>query len=155
FSKLIRPKHKRIAFLKGNGETEDRYLADFLTTLREYYFIAPFTLNAPETPTEILKDLNGYDLLIVTEPTEAFSEENKHIIDQYLMQGGNIIWLGSMNKQAEHPETGESYIIGIDLDVTDMFFKYGIRINTDVIKDMYAAPIVIATGQERDSQYDR
>lgn len=155
FSKLLRPKHKRIAFLKGNDEVEDRYLADFLSTLKEYYFIAPFSLHVPKEPTTILKDLNTYDLLVITGPNTAFSESHKHILDQYFMQGGNLLWLGSMNKQEQHPETGETYIIGNDLEVTDMLFKYGLRINSDVIKDLYSAPIVIASGNERDSQYDR
>lgn len=155
FSKLLRPKHKRIAFLKGNDEIEDRYLADFLSTLKEYYFIAPFSLYVPEEPTVILRELNTYDLLVIAGPNKEFSENHKHILDQYLMQGGNVLWLGSMNTQKQHPDTGETYIIGKDLKVTDMLFKYGLRINSDVVKDLYSAPIVIASGNERDSQYDR
>ena len=155
FNKLLRPKHKRIAFLKGNDEIEDRFLADFLITLKEYYLIAPFTLHAPEEPTEILADLNTYDLLVVAGPEKPFSETHKHIVDQYLMQGGNILWLGAMNTQAQHPETEETYIIAKDLQITDMLFKYGLRINANVVKDLYSAPIVIASGQERDTQYDR
>lgn len=155
FNKLLRPKHKRIAFLKGNGEIDDRFLADFLITLKEYYLIAPFTLHAPEEPTEILTDLNTYDLLVVAGPEKPFSEIHKHIVDQYLMQGGNILWLGAMNTQAQHPETEDTYIIAKDLQITDMLFKYGIRINSNVVKDLYSAPIVIASGQERDAQYDR
>lgn len=155
FNKLLRPKHKRIAFLKGNGEIEDRYLTDFLITLKEYYLIAPFTFQAPEEPTDILTDLNTYNLLVVAGPKKPFSETDKHILDQYLMQGGNVLWLGGMNAQAQHPETDETYIIGTDLKITDMLFKYGIRINSNVVKDLYSAPIVIASGQERDAQYDR
>lgn len=155
FNKLLRPKHKRIAFLKGDGEIEDRFLADFLITLKEYYFIAPFTLHAPEEPTEILTELNTYDLLVVAGAKQVFSDVHKHLIDQYLMQGGNILWLGSMNTQTQHPETDQTYIIATDLQITDMLFKYGVRINANVVKDLYSAPIVIASGQERDSQYDR
>lgn len=155
FNKLIHPKHKRIAFLKGNEETEDKYLIDFLSTLKENYFIAPFTLHASESADALLTDLNTYDLLVVTEPKKAFSEEHKYLIDQYLMQGGNLLWLGSANQQVQHPDTGETYLIGLDLEMTDMFFKYGIRIQNNVVKDMYAAPILIASGEERDSQYDR
>lgn len=155
FSRLLRPKHKRIAFLKGNEEVDDKYIADFLISLKEYYFIAPYTLHTTENPTDILTELNTYDLLVVAGPKKAFSETHKHIIDQYLMQGGNILWLGSMNKQELHPDTQETYIIAKDLQITDMFFKYGIRINTNVVKDLYSAPIVIASGHERDTQYDR
>lgn len=155
FNKLLRPKNKRIAFLKGDGEVEDRFLADFLITLKEYYFIAPFTLHTPEEPTEILTELNTYDLLVVAGPKKVFSDIHKYILDQYLMQGGNILWLGSMNTQTQHPETDETYIIASDLQITDMLFKYGVRINANVVKDLYSAPIVIASGHERDSQYDR
>lgn len=155
FNKLLLPKHKRVAFLKGNNEIEDRFLADFLITLKEYYFIAPFTLHAPEEPSEILNELNTYDLLVVAGPKKVFSDTHKYLIDQYLMQGGNILWLGSMNTQTQHPETDETYIIASDLQITDMLFKYGVRINANVVKDLYSAPIVIASGQERDSQYDR
>lgn len=155
FNKLLRPKYKRVAFLKGNDEIEDRYLADFLSTLKEYYLIAPFSLHVPQEPSTILNELNTFDLLVVTGPNEEFNETHKHILDQYLMQGGNLLWLGSMNTQEQHPQTGETYIIGKNLKITDMLFKYGLRINSDVVKDLYSAPIVIASGDERDSQYDR
>lgn len=155
FSKLLRPKHKRIAFLKGDGEVEDRYLADFLSTLKEYYFIAPYSLHISEEPSTILTELTTYDLLVVAGPEKPISEPHKYILDQYLMQGGNIIWLGSMNAQDQHPETGETYLIGKDLGITDMLFKYGLRIHPNVVKDLYSAPIVIASGNERDAQYER
>lgn len=155
FNKLLSKKDKKIAFLRGNGEIEDRYLFDFLSTLKESYLIAPYSLHVNKDATSLLKDLNTYDLLVIAGPQQPFSEAHKHVIDQYLMQGGNLIWLTSMNSQEQHPETEETYIIGRDLNITDMLFKYGLRINTNLVKDVYSAPIVIASGQDSNTQYNR
>ena len=94
FKKLVTPKAKKIAVLKGNGQLEDKYIADFAKKLGEYYYIAPFTLDSvANSPEKTLQDLNNYDLIISAKPTEAFSENEKFVLDQYNMQGGKSLWL--------------------------------------------------------------
>ena len=156
FNKLIFPKKRKIAVLKGNGELEDRYIADFFKTLKEYYYIAPFTLDSVAiNPAKTLTDLQGFDMIVVAQPSEAFSDSEKYILDQYIMNGGASLWLLDANKQRTDPTSGKTYAVAEDLQLNDLFFKYGLRINSNLIKDVVSAPIVLASGNENDSQYNR
>ena len=147
--KLTSKKEKKIAIIKGNGELDDIYIADFLQKLNEYYRIAPFTLDAVATqPQKTLEDLSNYDLAIIAKPTEKFTEEEKFTLDQFIMNGGKSLWLID-NVQAELDslmKTGESLAYPRDLGLTDLFFNYGIRINLDLITDLYSSKIPLATG---------
>lgn len=157
FSKLINPKRRKIAILKGNGELDDQYIADFLKTLRDYYYIAPFTLDSvSNNPQKTLHELESYDLFIAAKPTESFTEKEKLVLDQYTMKGGKSLWLidaVAMEKDSLYNESGKSYAIARELNLTDFFFKYGVRINPVLINDIYSAPITLAFGEGRNTQY--
>lgn len=156
FKKLATNKSKKIAVLKGNGEYDDRYIADLFSTLREYYFIAPFTLDSiAANPEKTLAALNDFDLIVAAQPTEAFSDSEKYVLDQYIMNGGNSLWLMDAAQLQEDPSTGEIFAFGRDLNLNDFFFTYGLRINPNLVKDVYSAPIVLASGDEREAQYNR
>lgn len=156
FSKLTTPKSRKVAVLKGNGELDDRFIADFFSTLREYYFIAPFTLDsAAVAPKRTLEQLQGFDLVVAAAPTEAFSDSEKYILDQYVMNGGASLWLVDASENRLDTVSGNTFAFGKDLNLNDFFFKYGVRINPNLVKDIYAAPIVLASGSERESQYNR
>ncbi|MEH6765220.1 MAG: gliding motility-associated ABC transporter substrate-binding protein GldG [Aequorivita antarctica] len=156
FKKLSSEKSKKIAVLKGNGEYDDRYIADFFSTLRDYYFIAPFTLDSVAVnPEKTLKALEGFDLIVAAQPTEAFSDPEKYVLDQYIMNGGKSLWLLDATQMHTDTTTGKTFAFGMDLNLNDFFFKYGIRINPNLVKDVYAAPIVLANGDEREAQYNR
>ena len=156
FSKLTKPKRRKVAVLKGNGQLDDRYIADFFGTLRDYYYIAPFTLDSVTVdPKGTLAQLSDYDLVVSASPTEAFSDSEKYILDQYTMQGGSSLWLVNATENRVDTLSGNTFAFGKDLNLTDFFFKYGVRINPNLLKDIYAAPIVLASGSENESQYDR
>ncbi len=147
--KLTSKKEKKIAIIKGNGELNDIYIADFLRKISEYYRLAPFTLDSVvKQPQKTLKELSEFDLIIVSKPTEKFSEEEKYTLDQFSMHGGKSLWLID-NVQAELDSlmlTGESLAYPRDLNLTDLFFNYGVRINYDLINDVYSSKIPLATG---------
>lgn len=157
FSKLVNPKKRKVAVLRGNGELENKYIADFVTTLRDYYFIAPFTLDSVSADAQrTLDKLTTFDLIIAAKPTESFSEEEKLVLDQYTMNGGKSLWLidaVAMDKDSLYNESGKSVAIGRDLNMTDFFFKYGIRINPVLVNDMYSAPITLAIGEGSQAQF--
>ncbi len=156
FNKLTNPKSKKVAVLKGNGQLDDRYIADFFSTLREYYYIAPFTLDsAAVAPKRTLEQLNTFDLLVAARPTEAFSDSEKYILDQYTMNGGASLWLVDATETQRDSISDKTFAFGKDLNLTDFFFKYGVRINPNLVKDVFSAPIVLATGRENESQYNR
>jgi len=150
-------KQKKIAILRSNGTLEDVYLYDFLKTAREYYFIAPFTLDSVATNAEkTLKDLEKFDLLLVAKPTSPFSDEQKQVIDQYIMNGGRVLWLiDQVNVSLEdmYKTGGVTMAMPIDLNLTDMFFQYGFRLNYTLINDLYFSEIVVATGEGSQSRY--
>ena len=156
FNQLIQLKKRKIAVLKGNGELEDKYVADFFATLRDYYYIAAFTLDSvAEKPKKTLAQIKQFDLLVIANPTEQFTEEEKYILDQYVMSGGASLWLVDAVELVNDSVSGNNFAFGKDLNLTDFFFKYGIRINPNLVKDLYSAPILLATGNERDSQYNK
>ncbi len=155
FSKLTQPKRRKVAVLKGNGELDDRYVADFFSTLRDYYYIAPFTLDSSAVaPKRTLEQLIEFDLIVVAGPSEAFTDSEKYILDQFTMNGGASLWLIDATENRIDTLSGNTYAFGRELNMNDFFFKYGIRISPNLVKDIYAAPIVLANGQERDAQYN-
>lgn len=149
FQKLTLVKSKKIAVLRGNGELDDIYLADFLKTLGKQYHLAPFTLDSvSKNPIKTLQQLKDFDLAIITKPSQKFTEEEKYTLDQYSMKGGKTLWLIDQ-VQAELDSlmsTGASPILPRDLNLTDLFFAYGVRINYNVVQDLYSSKITLATG---------
>jgi ABC-2 type transport system permease protein len=156
FSKLINSKSKNIAILKGNGELDDIYIADFLKTMQQYYKIAPFTLDSvASNPEATLEKLKQYDLIIAAKPSEAFSENEKLVLDQYTINGGNSLWLTEsvvMDKDSLYNDSGSGVSIMRDLNLNDFFFKYGVRVNPSLVKDLYSAPIMLAIGEGSQAQ---
>jgi ABC-2 type transport system permease protein len=157
FSKLTKPKRRKIAVLKGNGELEDKYLFDFVKKLSEYYFIAPFTLDSVSVNAQkSFSQLKTFDLVIAAKPTEAFSEEEKQVLDQFTMNGGKSLWLidqVAIEKDSLYNELGKTFAIARDLNLTDFFFKYGVRVNPLLISTLYSAPITLAIGEGSNSQF--
>ncbi len=157
FSKLTKPKRRKIAILKGNQQLEDKYIADFAKKLGEYYYIAPFTLDSVATnPQKTLNDIEAFDLVISAKPTEAFTEEEKLVLDQYTMNGGKSLWLIDavvMEKDSLYNATGKNYAVNRDLNLTDFFFKYGVRINPVMVSSLFSAPITVAMGSGSESQF--
>jgi ABC-2 type transport system permease protein len=157
FSKLTMPKHRKIAILKGNRQMEDKYIANFVKKLGEYYFIAPFTLDSvSKNPQKTLDALNNFDLIISAKPTETFTEEDKLVLDQYTMNGGKSLWLidaVAMEKDSLYNATGSNFAVPRELNLTDFFFKYGVRINPVIVSTLYSAPITLAMGEGSESQF--
>ncbi|WP_242086441.1 gliding motility-associated ABC transporter substrate-binding protein GldG [Aestuariivivens sediminis] len=159
FSKLTQPKRHKIAILKGNGQLKDPYIADFAQKLGDYYFLAKFTLDSVQSdPQKTLKDLEAFDLIINAKPTEAFTEAEKFVLDQFIMNGGKSLWLidaVAMEKDSLMNDAGANFAVARDLNLTDFFFKYGVRINPVLVGDLYSAPIMLATGSGNDTRFMR
>jgi ABC-2 type transport system permease protein len=157
FKKLVTPKSKKIAILKGNGELGDGYIFDFVSTLRDHYFMAPFTMDSVDNnPQGTLKSLETYDLVIVAKPTQPFTEEEKLVLDQYTMNGGKSLWLTEsivMDQDSLYNDSGKAVAVMRDLNLNDFFFKYGVRINPVMVNDLYSAPIWLAIGEGSQSQF--
>jgi len=155
--KFALDKKKKIAILRSNGALEDIYMADFLKTAREYYFIAPFTLDSVATnPEKTLHDLEKFDLLIVPKPTEPFTDAQKQVVDQYIMNGGRALWLidnVAVSLEDMYKTGGMTMAMPVNLNLTDMFFQYGFRINYTLVNDLYFSEIIVATGDGSQTRY--
>ena len=146
---ISRKNQQKIAVISGNGELEDIYLYSFLKDVQSKYSLAKFTLDSVLTnPQKTLQDLTSFDLAIIAKPTIKFSDNEKLTLDQFIINGGKTLWMID-NVQAEQDsllQTGKMLAYPRDLNLTDLLFAYGVRINTSLIKDSYAAKIPLATG---------
>ena len=140
---------KKVAVLTGNGELEDIQQYSFLKEVTKKYRLAKFTLDSVQSnPVKSLKDIQSFDMAIIAKPTQAFTEEEKMVLDQFIMNGGKTLWMLE-NVQADTDSLfngGKMLAYPRDLNLTDQLFSYGIRINTSLVQDLYAAKIPLATG---------
>jgi gliding-associated putative ABC transporter substrate-binding component GldG len=150
-NKITKAKQKKIAVMKGNGELQDVQIAKFLMQVRESYHIGPFTLDSvARNPMGSLEALRQYDLAIIAKPTETFTDAEKQVLDQFIINGGKTLWLidqVNMEMDSLYNSTGSTLAFPRDLNLNDMFFKYGFRINPDLVKDEQGSPIKLATGE--------
>lgn len=151
-NKITTTKQKKIAIIKGNGELHEAYIAKFLLQTKESYHIGPFTLDSvAKQPVNTLEALKKYDLAIIAKPTEAFSESEKQVLDQYIVNGGKTIWLVDQvvaEMDSLYNPTGSTLAFPRDLNLNDFFFKYGVRIYPDLVKDEQGSPIKLASGEQ-------
>ena len=145
FKNLTSTKSKKIGYLLGNDELKSKNVYSFLQTLENSYHIIPFDLDSANTkPNKTLKDLQKLDLIIAAKPQKTFTEKQKYALDQYTINGGKSLWLVD-NVHAELDsisKKGQTLAFGRDLNLTDLFFQYGFRIEQVLVKDMYSANII-------------
>lgn len=148
---------KKIAVLKSHKTSEDILITSFLQGLLPYYNLASFNLKAfPEAPQKTLENLTRFDLLLVSNPKESFTNTEKFILDQFTQQGGSSMFLidpVNIQKDSLFNLSGTTVSYGNPLELDDLFFKYGFRIRQELVKDLYSAPIVLAQGSQNNSQY--
>lgn len=143
---------RKIAFLEGHGELSEAETYEITKSLSRYYQIDRGALNKDASV------LNDYPLVIVAGPQTAFSEEDKYILDQYIMYGGSILWLidGVKYDRQLLAEKGFTPVIEADLNLQDIFFRYGVKISPVVIQDLQCVntPVNVAPKGEQ-AQFDR
>ncbi|CAN5907262.1 gliding motility-associated ABC transporter substrate-binding protein GldG [soil metagenome] len=138
--KLTNTKRKRIAFLDGHGELPTLQMGDMMASLNQFYEVVRVNLPKKE-------NLQGYDLIIMARPTEAFSEEDKFKIDQFIMNGGKaLFFINALNVHLDSVRTEGTFAFPYSLNLDDLFFKYGVRFNGDLIQDINAGSIPMVVG---------
>ena len=136
---LTRDSVEKIAFLEGHGELSERDVFDLSQALSHYYQIDRGALG---NETGILDD---YRVVIIADPQEPFSETDKYILDQYLMQGGRIMWvLNGVRFSSDYLSSqGKTPIAPLDLHLNDMLFRYGVRVNSALVQDLQCLPMPV------------
>ncbi len=147
--KVLRNKKPAIAFIEGQGELSEYEVMDMTRTLSEYYTVKRGKINSD------INILNDFEAIIIAKPQKPFNEQDKYVIDQYLMRGGNILWLLEGTVTNLDSLFAKSYTISLNnnTELDDMLFNYGVRVNKNLIYDKYSAPIGIrmrgANGKSR------
>lgn len=141
--KLADADPKQIGIVSGHGELSGLSLASFRQAVSELYHLRNIHLG-----DTTLKDCEA---LIIAKPTRPFSEQDKYRLDQYIMQGGKVLFLidrldASMDSATQANHFAFPYETGLD----DQLFRYGVRINPDLIQDRYAGRYPVITGQRPD-----
>ena len=132
----------RVAFIEGHGEIDEAHTYDLMSALSKYFAVDRGQIANANVDTHIL---DGYKAIIIADPQTPFSEQEKYIIDQYIMRGGAVLWsLNGVRLSEEVLQTeGFTPVLPLDLDLTDMLFRYGVRINPALVQDMQCLPIPV------------
>ncbi len=138
--KLNLSEKKKIAFTQGNGELSGMDIQDIVFELGQYYEVRGVDLK------EVV-NLDDFDMVIVAKPTERFSDTSLFKLDQYIVKGGNAMFLvDAMHVELDSIGEKGSFSLPYDLNLRDLFFKLGVRLNPDLIKDYYCGFLPMVTG---------
>ena len=136
----------RIAILEGHGEPDEAHTYDLMSALSKYFAVdrGQITVSG-ERLTVNGHILDGYKAIIIAAPQTAFSDAERFIIDQYIMRGGTVLWAidGVRFSEQVLQSDGFTPIVALDLGLTEMLFKYGIRINPALVQDIQCLPIPV------------
>jgi gliding-associated putative ABC transporter substrate-binding component GldG len=140
--KLTNVDRKRIGFIHGHGELDSLFIASFNNALLDVYDVYKVNLQRKQ-------ELTDYDALIIAKPTQPFSEQDKYKLDQYIMNGGRALFLLDRLEASMDSASREDYFaFPYELRLDDLLFKYGIRINADLVQDRNAGLYPVVTGQQ-------
>jgi len=136
---LLNTEVSKIAFIEGHGELSEAETFDISKSLSRYFQIDRGVLGLNPSI------LNDYKVIIIAKPTLPFSESDKYIIDQYIMNGGSVLWLLDQVRLSTQSlsKSGLSPALALDLNLNDMLFKYGVRINPVILQDVQSVQVPI------------
>ncbi len=146
--RLVIKEKKKIGISLGHGELSNPQLATAITRLQEYYDV--FRVPLPLEPS--IKE--GLDAILVAKPDTAFSDEDKYKLDQFIMGGGKALFfvdVVSLHMDSVIRDKG-AYTFPVEHNLLDMFFRYGVRLNPNLIKDLNAGLIPIVVGNLTNEQ---
>ncbi len=149
---ITNPYRARIAFIEGQGELDRLAVQDLTNALNEQYDVSRVRLDGK---IDALSDkaegvsfrMNKYEAAIVAKPDSAFFEKDQVILDQFVMNGGKVLWaVDAMDPHLDSLRTNQfSMATPLDLGLDNLLFAYGVRINKDLLLDKQCAPIQIYT----------
>ena len=142
----------RIAFIEGQGELDRLAVQDLTNALNEQYDVSRVRLDGKidalsEKEEGVNFRINKFEAIIVAKPDSAFSEKDQVILDQFVMNGGKVLWaVDAMDPHLDSLRTNQfSMATPLELGLDNLLFAYGVRINKDLLLDKQCAPIQIYT----------
>lgn len=152
---LNKTEKPRVAILSGHGELDGIEIQDLSKTLSEQYILNKINLREFETDkagkpklNKKLNDLKSQKVLIIAKPKNRFENIDKFFIDQYIMNGGKVIWLiDATNANMDSLSNKGSFQAQAlnHLNLSDQLFKYGVRLNSNLVQDISSSKIPIPT----------
>lgn len=135
----------RVAILEGHGETDEAHTYDLMSALSRYFQVDRGQIANSQQPIADSHILDGYKAIIIADPQTPFSDAEKYILDQYIMRGGAVLWAVNGVQLSEEILQTEGYtpVLALDLGLTDMLFRYGVRINPALVQDIQCLPIPV------------
>ena len=143
-NKLTRKAVPVVAYAAGNGEPLNPTVRDLFETMRTNYRFGVIDVNSGRL------DADTIAALMIVKPAKPFTEIEKLKIDQYIMHGGNVIWfIDKLYAEMDSLLRVQTDFIAFDknLNLDDQLFKYGIRINNDLLQDIKSAKQPLVVGQ--------
>jgi gliding-associated putative ABC transporter substrate-binding component GldG len=139
--KLVNTDRRRIGFVTGHGELDSLEVAAFNNALLEVYDV--FKINLANKNA-----IENYDALVIAKPQAAFSEDDKYKLDQYIMHGGKALFLlDKLDASMDSASQQTYFAFPYNLNLDDQLFKYGIRINMDLVQDRTSGLYPVVTSE--------
>lgn len=139
---LGRTNNSEIGFIEGHGELDTLQVDDIKNALGQFYGLKRVKINGQ------LDALEGLTAIVIAKPDTTFSKEDKFVIDQFIMNGGKVLWcIDELETRVDSlARTGRTIAAAYNLGIDDMLFRYGARINPNMVLDMQssALPVNIA-----------
>ncbi|MDH5608275.1 MAG: gliding motility-associated ABC transporter substrate-binding protein GldG [Cyclobacteriaceae bacterium] len=143
--RLKSPGRKKIGLVTGHGEPDSTQLAGFTNAILQSYDL--YRINLPERRTL----LSGYDVIVLSKPTERFSEMEKYLLDQYVMRGGKLmVFLDALSVNMSEAGGEGTVAIPYTTNLEDLLFRYGIRLNQNFVVDVNCGSTPVYTGSVGD-----
>jgi len=137
--KMSQQKRSVIAISEGHNELNNNQLTDLLNTLNESYIVERINLQT--------NSLDGINAVIIPQPKIPFSPVEKYHLDQFIMRGGKaLFFLDMAQMNLDSISIGGTYAFGYDLQLTDLLFRYGVRLNQDLVQDTEMGTIILNVG---------
>ena len=156
---LLQTETPRIAILEGHGEPDEAHTYDLMAALSKYYQVDRGSISDERLAVNDERlavnehILDGYKAIIIADPQTPFSEAERFIIDQYIMRGGTVLWAINGVRLSEDILQREGYtpIIPLELGLTELLFRYGVRVNPALVQDVQCLPIPVNVSSDPQS----
>ena len=132
----------RVAILEGHGEPDEAHTYDLMSALSKYFAVDRGAIASDSIDAHVF---DGYQAILILAPQTAFTDAERFVIDQYIMRGGAVLWALNGVQLSEEilQKDGFTPIIPLDLGLTDLLFRYGVRINPALVQDVQCLPIPV------------
>jgi ABC-2 type transport system permease protein len=137
---VAKGRRNKVGFLRGHGESTGKQLVAIARELSKFSQVSMLDLSAINS----IDSLQTFDLIVSVKPMRAYQEDDKYKLDQFLMNGGNLaFYLDIIDLRPD--SVSKDKIIGVprELNLTDMLFTYGVRVNQSIIQDMQGSQIPV------------